>query len=263
MKKYKHTNGTIGEVREDGRLYCTVTSSPVSYEESIYPLFYVNSNDWQEVVEKNYKIMSFVNNGFENGAKGFVVPLNNGIYSAKGYEPLPKEKCTLEACLKHKYLDIHSIKRLSDGVIFTVGDTIISKDCSGPGCEINSMIIKNEKLVINASYAKKILFTTEDGIELFDSNDRVFGVLPKAQWQTNYYMGEGIDICKLLDSHTGKLKSTAWKWFSTEEKAEEYRSLNKLCFSWNDIETILPMKSYSYISTLEIANRFKAFLRNK
>lgn len=78
-------------------------------------------------------------------------------------------------------------------------------------------------------------FTTEDGVKLMSKSDRVFGVLPKAQWQTNYYGGEGIPIERVLCSKTGELRATSWKWFSTKEAAIDYYKNNKPLFSWNDL----------------------------
>lgn len=81
---------------------------------------------------------------------------------------------------------------------------------------------------------KESLFITEDGIVLYNEDDKVFGVLPKANWQVNYYNGNGIPLSVLLPKTI-----TAWKFFSTKKTAEEYIHYNKPLYSRKDVKELL------------------------
>lgn len=85
---------------------------------------------WQEVIEKDYEILSFSSNLVWNG--NLAVLTENGRYSPNPGVP----SWTLDEILnkgisvKSGHIQIHSVKRLSDGEIFTIGDrakTITSK----------------------------------------------------------------------------------------------------------------------------------------
>jgi hypothetical protein len=86
---------------------------------------------WEEVIEPTFQIISFTATNVWKGKTANLLP--NGHYSIN-----PDAKCgwtlreMLEVgnCVKNGELQIHSVKRLSDGEIFTVGDrakTITSK----------------------------------------------------------------------------------------------------------------------------------------
>lgn len=81
----------------------------------------------------------------------------------------------------------------------------------------------------------KPLFTTEDGIELFDSEDMVYGVNSKQTQFTNETR-----ICVSF-SIGGE-----WKWFSSKEKRSEYIEENKHKYSKKDmISAITYSRGYS------------------
>lgn len=80
-------------------------------------------------------------------------------------------------------------------------------------------------------YKKQPLFTTEDGVEIFE-NDKYWFVKPLQ----DYYLGEVIAI---EHSMTGRKQENILD-FSTKEKAEEYIIMNKPCLSLNDVN-----KAYS------------------
>lgn len=86
---------------------------------------------WEEVIEPTFQIISFTATNVWSGKVATLLP--NGQYSTN-----PNSNCgwtlreMLEVgnCVKNEELQIHSVKRLSDGEIFTVGDrakTITSK----------------------------------------------------------------------------------------------------------------------------------------
>ena len=81
---------------------------------------------WQPVVEKNYEILSVITN-------------NN-----KFIEKVYNQDATIEP-----YWKIRSVKRLSDGEIFTIGDKVFSEYIN---YTINKIGIVNDKCMISALY---------------------------------------------------------------------------------------------------------------
>lgn len=112
---------------------------------------------WQPVVEKNYEILSIKCN------KLSLLHFNN-------------VESSINFMLKNDY-SIHSVKRLSDGEVFTIGDKI---KFQGNGCSdishISKIIIENNSLYICSAICqfsikfieklKQPLFTTEQRSEI-------------------------------------------------------------------------------------------------
>lgn len=177
---------------------------------------------WELVVEKDYEILSM------KCKKSKLLHFNNS-------------KSSLNFMLKNDY-SIHSIRRLSDGEIFTIGDKIF------PNNKIYKFELKNNILKIwhcdisfstpiierpsgqpgncswveginNLKKIKQPLFTTEDGVDIFEGNKVYYVENYNLNWCIipNYY--------KFVQSKT---------YFSTKEKAEEYVIMNKPCLSLND-----------------------------
>ena len=167
---------------------------------------------WEEVVEKDYEIVDF--------HKG-----DNKIIS---------------------------IKRLSDDEIFTIGDKIF------PNNKIHKFEIKDSILKIwhcdisfstpiiegpsgqpgncswiedisNVQKIKQKLFTTEDGVDIFEGN--------------NYYIVNKQSLIIPLNpvnpiANKTFIKNNSYYYFSTKEKAEEYIFMNKPVLSLNDVASI-------------------------
>jgi len=188
----------------------------------------------EEIVEKDYEILSFVRNESSLIYKGtiFMKDENNKYNSSYKYSGL-----TLEHCLKGGF-DIHSIKRLSDGEVFTVGDKIIgtysTKERTHGYVTIQKIYLKNGILHISIdagfidsslcngfekiNHFKQPLFTTEDGVDIFEG-DKVHTVTP------NFNLGL-----------SGELKyKSVMKCFSTKEKAEEYVLMNKPSLTYIEV----------------------------
>lgn len=129
---------------------------------------------------------------------------------------------------------IKSIKRLSDGEVFTIGDRIMCgnsgeikpllkielSNCNDGiylttenyyGCPINKVI-----------KAKKLILVTKDGKEIYEDT-MVYGI-------TNKFLVVFFIVNTMLPP--GLLEN---KIFSTKEAAEEYILLNKPCLSYNDL----------------------------
>ncbi len=150
---------------------------------------------------------------------------------------------------------IHSVKRLSDNEVFGISDKV-----TVDGFNINPVIIEDFYIDGNFLYVnkgrggwnfksiqkvkpKEALFTTEDGVDLFDYNwvavaddFSIYIVTCKAQYEPNF-------PCKR---------------FSTREKAEEYILQNKpIQLSYKDIANILNSE-YLYAPLQIIKDFFKS-----
>jgi hypothetical protein len=138
---------------------------------------------------------------------------------------------------------IKSVKRLSDGEVFAVGEAITCGYCIAlpirkieiveSGCWIEAY---DDKINGSCYYCpigeitkvppKQKLFTTEDGKDIYDPEQEIFLVYPGT-------VGGKWNDCKMLAKHIVD-SFPAWKRFSTKEKAEEYVLLNKPCLSYNE-----------------------------
>jgi hypothetical protein len=219
MKKYKLIKEYPGSVK--------LRSESINEFYKDYPEF------WEEVVEKDYEILEIrVNKQYKDKTK------------VKKWTPENSYGLSLETmlnlgnCVKSGDFYIYSIKRLSDSEIFTVGDEIefnihyTPKKAIGTISEfiiygnkigfVDSDRKYNSLLDIIGNKIKKPLFTTEDGVDIFEE-DKAYMVCP--YWRVDEY-------------EISKNTATDRKWFSTKEAAEEYILMNKPCLSINDIKSI-------------------------
>ena len=204
---------------------------------SNYPEF------WELIVEKDYEILSYIT-------------INSEIIK---YQDLDIN----DDCNCDKYLKIHSIKRLSDGEIFTIGDKINFNNMGigklleidferapidkGKGilCFVNDNKTLGDWWNINQLSISRSLFTTEDGVDIFKSD--TFYYVKFTQYDNT--MGKPFEVVK--GNHpTFEYEPQYEKYFSTKEKAEEYILLNKPCLSYKDIETIITTSSKMRIDLL-------------
>lgn len=183
----------------------------------------------EEVIEKNYEILSFSKN---TSSYNIYMVRENGrlLWDIPEYKNINADSTAThwtEAI--NKGYNIHSIKRLSDGEIFTVGDN------TNKG-KILSIKIEGKGLVFNGSYdfglkslvKSKVLFRTEDGVNIFEGDEF---------W---YVTTKGFNLwTKTCDSMSGAWAVNAKRVgdipFSTREAAEEYILMNKPCLSWKDV----------------------------
>lgn len=169
---------------------------------------------WEEVVEKTYEVLKRSYHECKS--------VSNGGY----------------------YEVIESIKRTSDGAIFSVGDYYEVSIRGFGKRRINSFDVRGDALFINYGDSlldsllppKKPLFTTADGVEIFEGD-------------TYYYICGDFIILKATGNNVEEFLS-----FSTREKAEEYVLLNKPCLSINDVSNIksASLKEYPLYKLKEI-----------
>lgn len=267
MKKYKLIKEYPGSVKvgtivEWSHLFkCFVNSSdktiklkplPVDYNEVEWSvsLFETYKEFWEEVVEKDYEILSiFYNNNL------FDIIKYSDFNSQKQYWSKVTGTWIHETIHGRK---INSIKRLSDEEVFTVGDKIIgtmSIDENlkfGPGYTfiksfrfINNMLyadISTGVLNIDKSFSnikkyieKQPLFKTEDGVDIFEG-DTIYVPQTASKWEISSYRVYSIS------------KYTKAKVFSTKEKAEEWVIMNKPCLSLREVLDLY--NSDGYISSI-------------
>jgi len=206
----------------------------------------IKGEDWQEVVEKDYEILSYSDN-------------NNNIFREKDNQGI----------LHRLDFKIHSVKRLSDGEIFTIGDKVFSEYVN---YTINKIDIVNDKCMVSALYdtnnpngsrlhynlnnikkSKQPLFTTEDGVDIFDG-DYSYGV-----------HNSKFDIVAIKHINTVYVTDNFIE-FSTKEKAEEYILMNKPCLSINDIinNTLnIPAPRISKMAKEAITESLKQLVKEK
>jgi hypothetical protein len=180
---------------------------------------------WEEIIEKDYEILSL-----SDKRKQFpILNLINGCSPVTGI---------LYSEINSHDWNIHSVKRLSDGEIYTIGDKVCyySKNT-----KIKSIYFNEHKqlsfkvegyeapltgvFMNNHPHFKKlkaeILFKTEDGVDIYEGDEYYFIVLNE-NLPTNFKIQKSI-----CDWNNPKKPPLGAIQFSTKEKAEEYILMNK------------------------------------
>jgi len=247
MKKYKHKQtGDIAEL---------VNTSGYKLNKStigLIPIQYIeNSSDWEEIKEKQWEIMSFiVTENINLIPKGTIATRclkDSNIFKNKKVFLVSEQSKYLE----HPYWKIHSVKRLSDSKLFTLGDRIkgdlgvseITKfeldDASDSG-----MIVYAKDYIFGTkscsyttaclSYIKldESLFKTEDGKDIYEGD-------------VYYFLVDNVDF-EIVENKARKnshYENDGTERFSTKKAAENYIICNKPCLSFNDVWNMTINKS--------------------
>jgi hypothetical protein len=186
---------------------------------------------WEELIEKDYKILSYV-------AKDNP---NNITTKRRG------------AHLHEEYWKINSVKRLSDGEVFTVGDRAKVYEY-GSIKTITEIVVNDTKSILtegiwlrydsgsshmtHAIKVKNPIFLTHNGKDIF-TEDTVWYVNKE-----NFYYDHIIAFPEV------KFNSEIRAYFLTEEEAKEYIERNKPRLSIEDCFKIL-QKSFLYGNSFE------------
>ena len=222
MKKYRHkqTQDIVVQSCESG--YYKNVNIPGG---ALIPGKYIeNVTDWKKVAEKDYEILSIL---LKRSDKNEVIKVDAN-----------DNESYIESLIKCDGNSIHSLKRLSDGEIFTVGDKLTYG-------EIRQIQLSNSISTLWLDFKsyggycniydmkkyKNPLFTTEDGVDIFEGEEYYFLTQTKGPWITKTH------VAKDNNPHEPKLQ----KWlgtttFSTKEKAEEYIIMNKPLLSIEDVK---------------------------
>lgn len=191
---------------------------------------------WEEVIEKDYEILSFIaNQNLNTICKGDIITKQfNNTFTGISKDNVHYDSLLEERLLKLSHWSIHSVKRLSDGEVFTIGDTV--KHNTGVIIKIESIDYKQllghdiSFNILNARFDNikekiKVLFKTEDGVEIFEGD--------------TYYKVVNKSFQLLIMEKASKGESLKSKIFSTKEKAEEYIIMNKPCLTINDVRNCI------------------------
>lgn len=200
------------------------TISKIDY--SRYP------KNWEAFIENDSIILSFIYKG------GDIVTLREtGVYIIDSAEDSEFPGFTLEE-QKKDFCKIYSVKRLSDGEVFTLGDTIHKvsnsniftiesfnvgskgetySSCRGDSYSPSIAIKDFQKL-------RKPLFTTEDGVDIISECKSYYLVFK--------------DFTIVYCSSFSK-KDLEYKTFSTQEVAKDYVKMNKPEFSRKQVIEML------------------------
>jgi len=179
----------------------------------------------------------------------------------------------IEALLKNKPTKIHSVKRLSDGEIFTIGDKI--KQWGTGSYSVIEKIYFNEHRQLSYKLKgikidftdifseltekfKSPLFTTEDGVDIYDSNHKLFEVI-----LSNFHLNLDIPLTTCNDSFDKRKDGFPSKVFSTKEAAEEYILWNKPCISLKDVASIYPGINKEHNTPSHQAERLKELVKSR
>lgn len=248
MKRFKNKN-TGDVVKYINEIYYMTTE-----EIGIPKRFIENSCDWEEVEkEKTYEVLSMIN-------------IDKNIISYEDsdntYDSVDE---WVEYFLKSKIWSIHSVKRLSDGEIFTIGDKVtwgIDRE-SKFEVDITFFHLKRENVICeftNGIYG---------GISIFAPNFRKIEVdyplfydeLKDGEYYTTTFPNQGIYLfkqgCKLWRKGTGEIITsnkgnfTPSNGFNNFRKAteEEIKLLSSPLFKTEDGVEIFKGDSYHCVNT--------------
>lgn len=244
MKKFKHKQtGHIATETHSEKNY--KVSHPQNY--TIPKWIIENSNDWEEVKgpifgtsvmkKEEYEILSFRFIGYET-----IWSLKkDGLYGAN-----TKARYTLEEMLKGKNsvedgnIEIHSVKRLSDGEIFTIGDSC----CWESGGKFREAFKIGEFEIY-----KDRFYVYSDGIcRECKLEDLIHVKKPTILTTDNVHLSTGdclwyyridekyIRMTTLTETNLGLLYKNEIHVFSSREAAENHLNKNKPKFSIQNIE---------------------------
>ena len=189
----------------------SVLSSPISKKE-------VENNPefWEEIIEKNYETLSLKYAGKDKKCPNILIDEKN-----------------IEAYMRGHGIDswsIHSVKRLSDGEVFTVGDKIY---CCGSTGIIEKFTPVNNRIRLDTDCAgrpfladfikhhRKPLFITKDGVDIYEGDE--FWFVFKSRFHK--------PLLKIAQNSLKYIDFDTYNYFSTKEKAEEWIEENKPKYS--------------------------------
>lgn len=237
MKKFKHKKtGDIATYKNG-----VLKSSGFCVEIGVEP----SSEFWEEVVEKDYEILSLSTNVF-TGITTSKIDINAFLEKAIG-----TEKWT-----------INSVLRKSDNCVFIIGDDVKLKNNS-LSFKINKFDINvhdNSKLLISSfentficnlnaiEKFKPVLFTTEDGVDIYEG-DIYYRIISNWQIQEENAVKKGLET----------YYKDGIPRFSSRETAVQYIIYNKPCLSINDVTKNLE----AFKNNKFILNELKELVKSK
>lgn len=213
-----------------------------------------NPEFWEEIVEKDYQVLQLA----------LMDPYVHRISDVS--ENSDTYINSLLACAGNY---IHSVRRLRDGEVFTVGDQFMDGKISTIKVSNNQMWIfhNGNRPNIKLKEAKKIktpLFTTEDGTDIYEGDEYFELALTfEPQFREAIYKCTGRPNIN-YDYNTlegkKKLNEVGIYYFSKREAAEEYTLMNNPCLSINEVMNITYNPTETFTST---SNKLKELVKSK
>jgi hypothetical protein len=197
----------------------------------------------EAVVEKDYEILTFKYNNTK-GHSTFFTENSDGLWSSGS--PI---NYSLPWLLKEKSNLIHSVKRLSDGEVFTVGEDYINTTSSFHGVrKIENFNIIRTKMFVNTGSTclkslgkvKKPLFKTEDSADIY-KGDSFF-------WTNKNGKGD-LSFTQEARQGTTQVDSSQYLKFATREAAQVYINSKNILFTTEDSVDVFEGKNYYYTNS--------------
>jgi hypothetical protein len=186
-----------------------------------------NKEFWEEVIEKDYEILSFIS----------ISPSTNFQVSKRQSNGKHKWDSDINSVSEQELLSnenyiIHSVKRLLDNEIFTIRDKIMITENITRIKTIklhhnNLYIYDNANQSSNLKHITKVnfLFKTKDGFKI-KKNDKYYALYSNF----NYLHQIAINNYEYDNAHLR---------FAKENNLKEYILTNKICLSINDIKSCI------------------------
>ncbi len=178
----------------------------------------------------------------------------------------------LQGDRRYKDFSIHSVIRVSDSEVFTIGDTFTYEGLRANNWEegafptIKSFNIYSGDIYINEHYKgtqrsiaqwmklpppeeKPVLFTTEDGFNVYEGD-----------W---YFYVEEKNNNFTVVSHSGITKKRPHKYFSSRDAANEYVIMNRSLLSLEDLLSHWGNTTREHAMGTVLFGRFKELAQSK
>lgn len=197
--------------------------NPLYFNMENYPEY------WEEVIEKDYEIVAMTN------SEGTIMYFKDGWCTKRNDTVCIHRTPSLGYILRNGInTNIHSVKRLSDGEVFTIGDLITGYSYEDARsiqtikiCRYIGIIkLEQEKgftELHSATKVKQPLFLTHDGKDIFEG-DTIWWVRKDS---TSI-------IGRLIVPPGEKFNSDINAYFLTKAAAEDYIERNKVLFTTED-----------------------------
>ena len=239
MKQFKHkkTDIIVNLVE-----YSTDNTSVKFYENpkhevQLIPELVEDSNDWEEVVEHKYIVIRY-----KDSAGNIYYRKFNGKFTINLQYEYDEDK------LINRELSIDTIRRVSDGVNFSVGDKVVWDwiESGLPYFTITKFFYKDNQLkfatkegsdfrlnkMLLSHYKSEVLYRSYDGYDICEGD--AFHAVQKNSFNT-------IENCQYkIDNESNYLI------FKNKDNMYEYVWLNKPCLSINDVAKVYVTANRKY-----------------
>lgn len=218
------------------------------------------SSEYWEEIKKDYEILSYKQN-ISN--RLYKKDFNNNFIADNGWS-------LSKPINKHNNISIHSVRRLSDNFVITLGDYCKAKKGSSGEvttiefCGNGELRIGSDKryyVGINDVVKSEVLFRTEDDVEIRKGDEYWFVNLIEddviIKLYNKWYLGKGV---MYADTSFNPKK---FKYFSTEEAAREYLMWNKPVLSLKDVASIYPGINKNHNTPSHQAEQLKELVKSK